>query len=80
MSLRWSVKSLGIPCRQANYTFDSFAIREIISLTEHLVADHRDLLLEEEAFSNLIGILDIYINSGWVDALELLWKLDDIFK
>lgn len=65
---------------QANYTFDSFAIREIVSFTEQLLADHRDLLLEEEAFANLIGILDIYINSGWVDALQLLWKLDDVFK
>jgi len=65
---------------QAHYTFDSFAIREIVQLTEQLIADHRDLLLEEDAFNNLISILEIYIDSGWVDALEMLWKLDDVFR
>ncbi|RZK42684.1 MAG: AAA family ATPase [Pedobacter sp.] len=65
---------------QAGYTFDSFAIREIVKLTEQLLADHRHLLLEDGCFNDLLSILDIYINSGWVDALELLWKLDEIFK
>lgn len=65
---------------QAHYTFDSFAIREIVQLTEQLIADHRDLLLEGDAFNNLISILEIYIDSGWVDALEMLWKLDDVFR
>jgi hypothetical protein len=65
---------------QAGYTFDSFAIREIVNLTEQLLADHRHLLLEDSCFNDLLSILDIYINSGWVDALELLWKLDEIFK
>lgn len=65
---------------QAGYTFDNFAIKEIVQLTEQLLADHRDLLLEDDCFKDLLSILDIYINSGWVDALELLWKLDEIFK
>ncbi|WP_316741283.1 hypothetical protein [Pedobacter antarcticus] len=65
---------------QAGYTFDSFAIKEIVKLTEQLLADHRDLLLQDDCFKDLLSVLDIYINSGWVDALELLWKLDEIFK
>lgn len=66
--------------QQAGYTFDSFSIREIVKLTEKLLADHRYLLLEDDSFHDLLTILDIHINSGWVDALELLWKLDEIFK
>jgi hypothetical protein len=62
------------------YTFDSYAMSEMIKLTEKLLADHRDLLMEEEAFKNVIDMLDIYINSGWVDALDLLWKLDEVFR
>lgn len=65
---------------QTGYTFDSFSIREIVSLTEKLMADHRDVLLEESSFQDLLTILEIHVHSGWVDALELLWKLDDIFK
>jgi hypothetical protein len=65
---------------QVGYTFDSFSIREIVSLTEKLLADHRELLLEEQSFQDLLSILEIHINSGWVDALELLWRLDEVFK
>lgn len=65
---------------QVGYTFDSFSIREIVSLTEKLLADHRELLLQEKYFEDLLSILDIYVNSGWTDALELLWRLDEVFK
>jgi len=65
---------------QGGYTFDSFAIQEVVSLTEKLLADHRNLLLETSSFNNLLSLLDTYINSGWVNALELLWRLDEIFR
>jgi hypothetical protein len=65
---------------QMGYTFDSFAIREMVILTEKLLADHRGLLMEKEPFNNLIQLLDLYMESGWTEALELLWKLDEIFK
>lgn len=62
------------------YTFDSLAIREMVNITEKLFADHRDLLLQDDSFTNLIDLLDLYINSGWTEALELLWKLDEVFR
>ncbi len=65
---------------QGGYTFDSMAVQEIVALTEKLLADHRNLLLESDAFNNLLILLDIYINSGWVNALDLLWRLDEIFR
>jgi hypothetical protein len=66
--------------RAVNYALDSMAIREIVLLTERLLADHRYLLQEEESFSALVELLDIYAEAGWPDALELLWKLDEVFK
>jgi len=62
------------------YTLDPYSIREIVSLTEKLLADHRELLLQDKPFQDLLSILEIHINSGWVDALELLWRLDEVFK
>ncbi len=62
------------------YTFDSSSIKEVVGLTEKLLADHRDLLTDPVTFNQLIELLEIYINSGWPDALELLWKLDEVFK
>ncbi len=65
---------------QVGYTFDTLSIREIVTLTEKLLADHREILLDEKPFQDLLSILEIHVNSGWVDALELLWKLDEVFK
>jgi hypothetical protein len=65
---------------QGGYTLDSFAIQEVVHITEKLLADHRNLLLENKPFQDLLDILDIYINSGWTNALQLLWQLDEIFK
>lgn len=65
---------------QVGYTFDIYSIREIVSLTEKLLADHRELLMEEKSFQDLLSILEIHINSGWVDAHKLLWRLDQVFK
>lgn len=77
LSMVSSITKLSV---QTGYTFDSMAIRGVVNLTETLLADYRNLLTEPDSFNNLIDLLDIYINSGWVDALELLWKLDEIFR
>ena len=77
LSMIWAINKCAA---SASYTFDSMAIREMVSITEKLFADHRDLLLQDDSFKNLINLLDLYINSGWTEALELLWKLDEVFK
>lgn len=66
--------------RHFNYTFDSSAIAEVVSFTERLLADYRHLLQEREVFEQLVALLEIYVQSGWVDALRLLWKLDEVYK
>ena len=66
--------------RQGGYTFETSAIGEIVILTEKLLADYRYLLLEDDSFQDLLTILDIYAQSGWPDAMELLGRFDEIFK
>lgn len=65
---------------KTGYTFDPSSIKEVVSLTEQLLVDNRELLAQPNStsFNELIEILNIY--SNWPEALELLWKLDDIFK
>jgi len=63
-----------------NYTFDHSAIREVVKYTERLLADHKSMLTEPEAFAQIMNLLNIYVRSGWPEALELLWKLDEIFR
>ncbi|KAA2217413.1 NACHT domain-containing protein [Maribacter flavus] len=64
----------------SGYTFDSSAIREVVSLTEVLLVDHKSLLNQEDSLSDLVSILRFYADSGWPQALEHLWKLDEAFK
>lgn len=63
-----------------NYTFDHSAIREVVKYTERLLADHKNMLTEPEAFAQIMNLLNIYVRSGWPEALDLLWKLDEIFR
>lgn len=72
-----SVTKLSI---DTGYALDSLAIREVVVLTEKLLVDHRDLLIEDEPFNQLVELLEVYIKNGWPDALNLLWRLNDIFK
>ena len=62
------------------YTFDSSAIREAVKYTETLLADHKQMLAEPEAFGHVMDLLNMYVHSGWPEALDLLWRLDDIFR
>lgn len=66
--------------QSTGYTFDPSSIREVVSLTETILADHKELLKNEDSFEDLISILNVYVESGRTEALELLWKLDEVFK
>jgi hypothetical protein len=63
-----------------NYTFDPAAVERVVRFTEQLLADHKALLNEPEAFRQIMNLLTLYVKSGWPQALELLWRLDEIFR
>lgn len=62
-----------------NFTYDGSTLKEIVKLTESILADHKYLLVEKQSFDSLLLILDLFINSGWQEALELTWRLKDVF-
>jgi hypothetical protein len=62
------------------YPLDSHAITEMVKFTEKLLADHRNLMSKPGALKKIVGILEIYARLGWPQALQLLGKLDDIFR
>lgn len=66
--------------RVTGYTFDSTAVKEMVSFTEKVLADHKDILAREKTLDNIISLLNIYVESGWPEALNLLWKMDEAFK
>lgn len=69
-----------VRCAAASgFTYDHNTLGEIVKLTERLLADHKDLLSDTANFNSLLQILDLFANSGWQEALELTWRLKEIF-
>jgi hypothetical protein len=62
------------------YNFDSLAVREVAKLVESILANHRIDVRDPNSLENLLGLLDIFADVGWVEALNLVWRLDEIFR
>lgn len=69
-----------VSCAAKNsFTYDQTTMSETLKLAEHILADYKILLKDKDNFNALLAILDHFANSGWFEALELIWKLRDIF-
>ncbi len=69
-----------VKCAAANgFTYDQSTLGEVVKLAEKILADHKELLSNKEHFDSLITMLDLFANSGWQEALELTWRLKEVF-
>lgn len=66
--------------RADSYNLDSLAVREVVMLMETLLADHRTVLLEGSSLESALQLLDTFAESGWTEALGLIWRLDEAFR
>lgn len=66
--------------KPAGYNLDSLAIREVVKLVEAILADYRDEVRDGESLRDLLNLLDIFAETGWPDALRLVWRLDEVFR
>lgn len=71
---------VAISSRSAGYNFDSLAIREVVTLVEAILADYRAEVREGGSLQDLLDLLDIFAETGWPDALHLVWRLDEVFR
>jgi len=62
------------------YTLDSMAIREVVKLTETCMADYKEILQNKENLMHLTGLLNIFVEAGWPEAIQLATKLDEIWR
>lgn len=63
------------------YTLDSIAVMDIVELVEIVLADHRRVVRDnEECMEDLLNLLDLFAKTGWTDALNLVWRLDEVFR
>lgn len=49
-----------------------------LRITEKYLAEYKFLILQDEHFQYLVKLLQIYVESGWQEALEFIWRLNEI--
>lgn len=64
----------------SGYAFDSLASREVTQLVEELLADHREVLRQDEPLDDLLFLLDTFVAAGWAEAQHLVFRLEEIFR
>jgi hypothetical protein len=66
--------------KRYNYNLDGLAMREVVKLVESLLADYREYIQDEISITNLLNVLDAFVEAGWPDALNLVWRLDEVYR
>lgn len=61
------------------FTYDQTTLKEIVDFTQKILADHKEMLIDTGKFDNLLTILDLFVDSGWQEAIDLTWRLKEIF-
>jgi hypothetical protein len=69
-----------VSSKRFGYNLDSMAMSETVKLVESILADHRESVQEEASVKNLLELLDVFVEAGWPDALNLVWRLDEIYR
>lgn len=66
--------------RRFNYNLDSLAMAEIVKLVESVLADYREAVQDDSSVKSLLTILDAFAGAGWPEALNLVWRLDELYR
>lgn len=66
--------------KRFNYPLDSMAMKESVALVEAILADYRVHVQDEISLKHLLNLLDAFAEAGWPDALNLVWRLDEIYR
>jgi hypothetical protein len=67
--------------RHNAYRNDSTAAKELVRFVEAFLVEYKELLQsDEDAFKDLVYILECFADVGWPEALNLVWKLDSVYR
>jgi hypothetical protein len=64
----------------SGYLFDAMAITQVVEMVELVLADYRYEVRKGRSLEDLMTLLDFFANTGAVEALRLVWKLDEIYR
>lgn len=66
--------------RGGGYNLDPAAEHETVELVEELLADHRPALRSGPGLENLERLLNTFAEVGWPESIQLVWRLDEVFR
>jgi hypothetical protein len=77
IEMAWEVIVSGRP---HGFNLDSLAIEEVVKITESILADYRLQARNEATLGQIFEILEIFSETGWPQALRLIWRLDEVYR
>lgn len=66
--------------KPTGYHLDPLALNDFVSLVETTLADHRYSVQDGEALRDLLRLLNVFAESGNPKALQLVWRLDELYR
>jgi hypothetical protein len=77
IEMAWEVV---VSARPHGFNLDSLAIEEVVKLIESVLADYRLEARSDSALGQIFEILEIFSETGWPQALRLVWRLDEVYR
>jgi hypothetical protein len=66
--------------KRYGYNLDSLALRETVKLVESILVDYSDKVQDDASVKYLLNVLDAFVEVGWPEALNLVWRLDEVYR
>jgi len=66
--------------KPTGYHLDPLALNDFVALVGTTLADHRYSVKNGEPLQDLLRLLDVFAESGNPKALQLVWRLDELYR
>jgi hypothetical protein len=66
--------------KEEGYHYETLGTAAIVRIIRRYIADHRVIFEDEGRRAKLVGILQLFSEVGWPDALQLLYELPDLLR
>lgn len=65
---------------KTGYRNDSLAVNEVLDIINTIFVDFKPILHDSDVSSDMIKILDTFIDAGWSQAIDLIWRLEEVYR
>lgn len=65
---------------KVGYVSDSLATKQMVDIIKKTFADHKLEIQKEDVLKNILSILDCFAEIGNGDAVNFIWRLEEIYR